>query len=174
MTESLHYFLKDSMECEWLKCPIVYPDEIQAVANKYDISPFLMLAIIKNESVFQPYSESYAGARGLAQIMPETGERIADQLNISPFDAQMLYDYKYNLEFGGYELSRLIDDSGGDWEQALARYNAGDDRIERWKNLPIDSQDFFVENVDYQQTRHYIKRVMADYWRYVEAWGNAE
>lgn len=155
-----------------LKYPAFYYDDVVKLAPS-GLDPLFVLSIIRQESLFDPYALSYAGARGLMQVMPSTGESLASSASIGDFNSSMLYDYRFSIVLG----SRYIFDL---WERyhkahcALAAYNAGERLTERWLSCQgaADDPDIFTEVVDYKQTRHYIRLVLENYYNYLDIWGN--
>ena len=128
----------------------------------------LVLAVIRQESAFYPGAKSHAGARGLMQILPATAKRVA-KANRLPYSRDRLTgDPNYNLQLGQLYLSGLIDDFDGSYVLALAGYNAGPSRAQRWmrefgdpRKAKTDIVDW-VENIPFVETRDYVQRVMGN------------
>lgn len=106
--------------------PEAYSAKVAELAARYDLSPVLIEALVWQESRWNPYAVSPAGARGLAQLMPGT----ARDLGVDPDDAFA------NLEGGARYLREQLDRFDGDLERALAAYNAGPGRVERAGGIP--------------------------------------
>lgn len=145
-----------------LAWPKAYPAATTAALSGLErASAPLVWSIMREESGFRPTIVSSAGARGLLQLMPETGARLADQLGIRGFDAASLYDPRLNLRLGAYYLDTLARRFGGRLSAVAASYNAGPEAVSRWLaergELPDDE---WVEAIPYDQTRGYVKRVL--------------
>ena len=101
------------------------------------------------------------------QIIPRTARALARELNVVCTIPNDLFDPDININFGTHYLNTLLRQFGNKPEYALAAYNAGPHRVQRWKTFKFsDDIDFFVENIEYSQTRTYVRRVMRNYWIY--------
>jgi soluble lytic murein transglycosylase len=130
------------------------------------IPPDLALAIARRESEFDAGVVSPAGARGLMQVMPATGELVARQLGMEFEPARLLGDPVYNARLGAGYLARMIEEFGDATMLVAAAYNAGPGRPRRWieelgdpRNGEVDPVDW-IESVPFTETRNYIMRVM--------------
>jgi soluble lytic murein transglycosylase len=142
-------------------------------SRKYGIDPFLIVALIREESLFDPDALSPAGAIGLMQIMPPTGERIAEMAGIDDYSTDLLRDPSVNIEIGTYYLQRLIARYRGNLALVLSEYNAGPVMTEAWsRRTRPEETDLYIESVTYSETRNYIKRVMESYWIYKKLSGD--
>jgi len=114
------------------------------------------------ESRFNPQALSVAGARGLMQILPRTGQQIARELRLQPFSERLLFEPEMNLRLGSWYLSHLLQEFGGKEALALAAYNAGPHAVREWvtQKKPL-REDEFVENIPYRETRNYVIRVLS-------------
>lgn len=130
-----------------------YGGEINRRATEYGIEEELIYAVIKTESGFDPLAVSAAGAVGLMQIMPETGEWIAGKLNKPAYTAEMLFDPACNIEFGAWYLAYLL--GKFDFDNTLAAYNAGEGNVKKWLADGIATP--------YKETRDYVGRVKTHY-----------
>ncbi|MBI4383726.1 MAG: tRNA (adenosine(37)-N6)-dimethylallyltransferase MiaA [Nitrospinae bacterium] len=149
--------------------PLVYPEIIQMSSRNHKIDPFLVKGLIQQESMFEARSLSRAGARGLMQLMPETGKRIAlSHEGEREFAADFLYDPETNVKLGVKYLSELAARFGDDPVNVLICYNAGPDVLKRWRDRfrDLKDPDEFLEAIPYQETRVYVKSVMRNYWIY--------
>jgi soluble lytic murein transglycosylase len=80
---------------------------------------------------------------------------------------QMLFDAEININLGTFYFRKLLNQFDNRIEYALAAYNAGPHRVSRWQNItPDDELDLFVENIEFSQTRNYVRKVMRNYWIY--------
>lgn len=140
---------------------------IQELGLQYDLDPYLILALMREESLFNPRAMSRTGARGLMQIMPATGQGIAKNLKMPWTDAEMLFDPETNVRFGVFYLSYLKKRFDGNVVYMLSGYNAGPNATHRWVQADRhDSLDMFVANIPYAETHHYVTRVLKSYWIY--------
>jgi soluble lytic murein transglycosylase-like protein len=103
---------------------------VQKAAEQHGLPEDLMLGVIWVESRFNPNAVSKVGARGLMQLMPKTADYLAERMAWNRrVDA---FDPEFNIAAGAYYIARLIDEFGGDLELALAAYNAGPAKVQRW------------------------------------------
>lgn len=150
-----------------LRFPTPYPELVQREAAAFGVDPRLFYALIRQESLFNPAATSWVGARGLAQIMPDTGRGIAQNLGVSDFQLDDLYRPHVSIRFGAFYLGRRIRDMNGSLHGALAAYNGGLVNAQRWAggNVVADP-DRFVETIDFSETRNYVWAVYAFYGVY--------
>lgn len=147
--------------------PLYFNGEVNQYARQWNITPASIWAIIKKESAFEPYITSYANAYGLMQIIPPTANRLSGSLGVDLKDMRRLFDPNFNIFLGSYYLSELLKRYEGNLYYALAAYNAGEHRVDRWrKALNTEDDDFFMENIEFEQTRSYVRGVMMFYWTY--------
>jgi soluble lytic murein transglycosylase-like protein/TolA-binding protein len=148
------------------------PDEywyrVKFYADYFKVDPFLILAVIREESRFAADAKSHVGARGLMQVMPRTGRAIAKQLGISPFKTSDLNDPNINIGMGSYYLSQTLKRFYNRPELALAGYNGGPNRVSKWLLLAGDPTDvdLFIESIHLRETSYYVRRVMTSYYEY--------
>jgi len=116
--------------------PLHYYKEIDKISIEYKVNKEIIYSIIKVESNFRESSISHKGAIGLMQIMPPTGEWMANS-NDLPYSEEMLLDPIYNIKIGTLYLNYLIDRYDGDIKKVLIAYNAGPTRLKdgSWKNF---------------------------------------
>jgi soluble lytic murein transglycosylase len=150
--------------------PLEYRDEIEHYAAAYELDPARVAAVVYCESSFRPEAVSDAGARGLMQIMPETGAWIAKKLNESDgYSDEKLFDPKLNIRFGCWYLSYLDDRYEGDLTKATAAYHAGGSRVDEWLADKQYSEDgVTLASIPYDSTREYVARVKTAYEHYKE------
>jgi soluble lytic murein transglycosylase len=154
--------------------PLDYPPLIDAAAAENGLSPLLLLAIIRQESLFDPTAGSSAGALGLTQVMPLTGSEIAQELGIEDFSALDLLRPLVSIRFGAHYLASQLDLFDGDLFLALAAYNGGPGNASRWREgLPAADMDLFVELMDITETRTFVKVVLENYAVYRFLYGGA-
>ncbi len=150
-------------ELYWqMKYPTGYKKEVERYAREYRLEPSLVYAVMREESLFQPRVNSWAGAIGVMQIMPTTGRTIASELGMTEFKVWDLADYQTNIRFGAYYLSGLMKDFNGEKVYALCSYNAGPGNTRKWiKNSDPDMEmDEFIENIPFAETKGYVKRIL--------------
>lgn len=151
--------------------PLYFVDLIEPVAQQNELDPYLILALIKQESAFQPDARSYVGARGLMQLMPETAEEWRRRLRLPPIEEEDLYDPEINLRLGIPYFAHLVNRFGGSTEKALAAYNGGPTNVRRWERGLIDNRpETFVESIGYPETRTFVLTIMNNYYRYRYLW----
>jgi soluble lytic murein transglycosylase len=140
--------------------PLVYWDLIKKHSNTYDLDPYLIAALIAQESTFEPGVKSVANAWGLMQVVPATGRQLARALGIRRFSTSMLTHPETNIRLGTLYFSRLVRRFGGTY-YALASYNAGDSRVVRWKGeRPGMDEDEFIDDIPFPETQNYVKRIL--------------
>lgn len=141
--------------------PLAYSKHIAEAAEEFAISPWLILGIMRAESLFQPKVVSSVGARGLMQIMPATGARIAELTGYPNFEPSHLDRPEVSIAFGAWYLARLLEYYDHQLPLAIAGYNAGPVAIDRWiSEKKLMRMDEFLEDIPYEQTRNYVSKVM--------------
>jgi soluble lytic murein transglycosylase len=146
--------------------PLPYFDLVEREANRNNIDPYFVLAVMRQESIFDPTITSRAGAIGLMQIMPATGTTIANTLK-DPFSPDSLYKPYINIRHGAYYLKTLLEQFDDNLVLAIASYNGGPIKAKEWfaKNKR-KTYDLFIEDIGFTETRGYVKKVLANYWTY--------
>lgn len=146
--------------------PSFYADYILKQANFFNVDPFLVSAVIRQESIFNPKIVSPAGAIGLMQLMPFTGKKVAEKIGDS-FIQDSLSSPFSNIKYGTYYLRELLDQFKDNLVLVLAGYNGGPDNAKKWYDKNKSEEfDLFVEDLVFSETRGYVKRVLANYWTY--------
>jgi len=145
-----------------LAWPLAFRESVErAVAGKNPELQTLVYAIMREESGYQPSAISPVGARGLLQLMPSTGAHLARGAGIEGFSAEALFTPETNLRLGAVYLDDLVRRFGGRLSAAIASYNAGPEAVSRWLEARGDlADDEWVEDISYEQTRGYVKRVL--------------
>jgi soluble lytic murein transglycosylase len=137
---------------------------IMPEALRHDFDGLFLLSVVRQESLFEGFAISYAGARGLMQIIPSTGQSLADQLGWPPgYSDSDLYRSVVSVRLGTQYLATQRDYFAGDLYAALAAYNAGPGNAILWKDLAPDDPDLFLEVVRLQQPQDYIRYI---YWAF--------
>lgn len=150
--------------------PVAYWPTVREVSEDNMLDPLLLLSVMREESRFDPRARSVAGALGLMQIMPHTARNLNRRLNLDISDDAAVYDVKTNITIGGHYLNSLLKEFGS-LPVALAAYNAGRDKVREWtKEGNYRSFDEFIEDIPYDETRNYVKRVLLTYATYKNLW----
>ncbi len=143
--------------------PLVFKEDIDSQAKVFGIDPLMATSVIRQESMFDHNSMSIVGARGLMQIMPDTGKKYFHFENDKPkFQPNILFDPMVNIRIGTEYLRELNSRYNGNWVKILSCYNAGPDAVAEWEARFPETKDpdEFVERVPYPETRNFIKRVL--------------
>lgn len=149
--------------------PVYYLDRIVYWAGEHGLDPWLVAAVVRVESNFRPTAISPRGARGLMQLLPETASWAAKQTGERHFFADQLFDAEVNLRLGTWYLAQLLREFGGRETLALAAYNAGRSRVERWLlEASWDGSEAKVDAIPFGETRRFVARVLR-IWR-LYAW----
>ena len=153
--------------------PLYYTDLLQKHTTKYEIDPFFVAAMIREESRYNAEIVSYAGAIGLMQIMPATGQHIANRLKMPKFSKNMLYQPDLNVQMGTWYMKSLMDQFDNNHALVAGAYNGGPGRMRRWiKAKQIPDLDEFIEDIGIDQTRRHIKKVIDSYIIYQQLYSN--
>jgi soluble lytic murein transglycosylase len=160
-----------------LAFPLPYRAAIEQYSKQQGLDPFLVAALIRQESEFNTHSISPARAFGLMQVLPSTGKGLARHFGIRRFSSADLLTADRNVQFGTYFFKTLMDNNGGEAEIALAAYNAGPSRSALWRTWgPFHEPAEFTEIVPFHETRGYIQIVLrnADVYRRLYAGTHAD
>jgi soluble lytic murein transglycosylase len=151
--------------------PLRYESTLRESAQEEGLDPALVAAIILQESTFDTAALSRAGARGLMQVMPATGRRIARDKGVR-YRRAALHDPEISLDFGTHYLRKMSDRFSGDVEKVLAAYNAGPHRVDAWTAVrgELSSEDF-IESIPFSETRTYVMIVLANREQYRRLYG---
>jgi soluble lytic murein transglycosylase len=149
------------LELWWHAWPAPFAGAVTEATNAgADPDPALVYAVMREESGYRPDVVSAAGARGLLQLMPETAERVARGAGISAPSADDLLAPDLNIRLGSLYLSELLRRFRGRASAAISSYNAGPQTVGRWLEQVDGEDDEWVEDIAYDQTRSYVKRVL--------------
>ena len=149
-----------------LQYPVRLEPLVRETAAEYGLNPPLIAAVIYTESKYDPSAVSSAGAIGLMQIMPETGEWIASKLN-RPFTPETLLDPYAYAQLGAWYLRFLLDRYGGRVENAIAAYHAGQGSVDAWlKDARYSPDGLTLSRAGSTATQHYINKVLSAYENY--------
>jgi soluble lytic murein transglycosylase len=155
---------------------LVYPpafgDLVGEAANRQDLNPLVLMALMRQESLYDPDAGSTAGAIGLTQIVPSTGEDIAADLGDTAYTTADLFRPKTSLRYGAYFLARQLEAFDGNLYYALAAYNGGPGAAnDALAVASSDDVDLFMEDLEFSETNLYVRLVMEHYawYRYLYA-----
>jgi soluble lytic murein transglycosylase len=141
-----------------------------AVENQLD--PYLVAALIRQESEFNPAAVSRADAIGLMQLLPVTGRRMAHELKVRRYSVGMLVEPGINVQLGTRYFRQLVQKFDGNLELALAAYNAGADRVEEWRSSGTFRETAeFVESIPFTETREYVQAILRNAGLYHRLYG---
>jgi soluble lytic murein transglycosylase len=152
-----------------------YPDLVSAGAQENNFDPLFIYSVIRQESFFEGFVNSGAGARGLMQIIPETGAQINYQLGWPRnYTDKDLYRPNVSIAFGSYYLAANRGLLGGDMYAALAAYNGGPGNARQWQELAGNDPDLLLESIRFEETRNYIRNIYEIFNIYRRLYGAAE
>ncbi|HEY7441583.1 MAG TPA: transglycosylase SLT domain-containing protein [Vicinamibacterales bacterium] len=143
--------------------PISYWEEIRGHAERHNLSPYLLAALVAQESGFDPKIRSSKKAVGLMQVMPATGRRYARRLRIPGYRVSMLTSPKTNLTIGSALFADLVEKFGHPY-LALAAYNAGDSRVARWvaeRSGETLEREVFIDDIPFPETQGYVRKILS-------------
>lgn len=153
-----------SDELNRYRYPLAYWEMIQKMSKERGLDPYLILALIRQESLFDPKALSPALAYGLMQLLPSTGARAAYQLGLPSPQPDRLFDPILNLTLGTHYLKELLKLYSNNLVKAIAAYNAGESAVARWeRQLSVEDEEEFIERIPYGETRLYVKLVLRNY-----------
>lgn len=167
-TEEMRHLLQ-------LAFPLAYQDIVRREAERLGLDPLLVLALIRQESMFDPAAISSANAIGLMQILPSTARAIARKIGTATSTSK-LKNPEHNVRLGTFYLKDLIDTQAGSLVLALASYNWGPARVSRYLAQLSDQvkqkEVALIDLIPTAQTRLYVKKVLFNYWMYRKIWGD--
>lgn len=160
-------YLKDQ---EYIRYPLRYEELIVRNADEFSLEPWHVAAVVRCESSFREAVTSEVGARGLMQIMPDTGEWLAGKFDEkSIYTDDMLYQPETNLKYGCWYLNWLMKRYSGDRTLVTAAYHAGHGTVDKWLANPEVSPDGKTLSViPYASTRTYVERILTACEKYQE------
>lgn len=151
--------------------PVPFKQMVEEAALEWNLDPFLLVAVMKVESGFDPRAVSAKGARGLMQIMPDTGAWAAVQLGMEPFHPDDLFIPDINLRIGAWYLSYLSQRFNDRLVLALAAYNGGQGNVQQWlTSMRWSGEVETVQDIPYGETRRYVIRVLRTYESYKDTY----
>lgn len=154
--------------------PLGYADIIKGAAQRVGLDPFFVAAVIREESSYDPRARSWVGAVGLMQLMPETARVVAAEAGVSFTEPAGLWEPPVNIALGAHYLARLR----ARFQEpllAVAGYNAGPHRVQRWLGeRPSADLEEFVDQIPFDETRAFVKRVFTSWHHYRRLHGPGE
>ena len=152
--------------------PKAYWPDLRKYSVLNGLDPYLVASLIRQESEFNALALSRANAVGLMQLLPKTGKTVAKQVKLKGYSAPQLYTPAVNLELGTRYFKEMIDKYNGQFEYALAAYNAGSDRVGDWlgQGHYRDPQEF-VESIPFTETREYVQAILRNANVYRQLYG---
>jgi soluble lytic murein transglycosylase len=150
--------------------PMPHRNDLQPSARANRLDEAWVYGLIRQESRFMADVRSSAGAMGLMQLMPATAKWVAKQSGVKDFAANRVVDVPTNLQLGSYYLRHVLDDLGHP-VLATAAYNAGPGRARRWRAETALEGAIYAESIPFNETRDYVKKVMANAWYYSQQIG---
>jgi soluble lytic murein transglycosylase len=155
--------------------PRPFRDRVTAEARALGADPRLLLAIMREESRFDARAKSAAAARGLMQLVIMTAREVGYPLGFATLEARDLYQPAVSVRLGAGYLGRLLERFERDRVAAVAAYNAGPNQAALWARLaPAPEADVYLTNVSFEETKHYVRKVLNSYERYREVWEDGE
>ena len=153
--------------------PIEHAPSFAREARRHGLDPYVLLALVRQESAFDPRAVSAAQARGLMQLIPPTARRVARQLQLDRFSIDQLFLPRLNIRLGTQYLADRLAQFQGNIDRAVASYNAGPDPVSLW----LSEGDYreaaeFVENIPFTETRNYVKIFHRNYQLYKRLYGD--
>ena len=147
----------------YYKYPRGYRSIVSKYSKKYGVDPYLIFALTREESLFNPLAKSWVGAKGLMQLMNKTANSLDRELNIK----SNLFNPEDNINLGTFYLMKLMKRFDNNIPSVLAAYNGGPHNVELWRErfTGVDD-DEFVENIPFKETHGYVKRVLRSYHYY--------
>ncbi len=158
-----------------LAYPTYYSDLVEAEAATHELSPLFVYALLRQESLFEGAATSSAAAHGLMQVIPPTGEYIAQSLGWPPgYQTRDLYRPIVSVRFGAWYLAEQTGLADGNPFVAMAAYNGGPGNSLRWWRAAEGDTDLFAEIITFSETRTYVRRIREHYAAYVFLYGGPD
>jgi soluble lytic murein transglycosylase len=152
--------------------PKAYWTDLRKYSAQNGLDPYLVASLIRQESEFNALALSRANAVGLMQLLPKTGRTVARQMKLKGYSAPQLFTPAVNLQLGTRYFKDMVDKYNGQFEYALAAYNAGTDRVADWlgQGHYRDAQEF-VESIPFTETREYVQAILRNASVYRQLYG---
>lgn len=142
--------------------PPAHQEDFAYFAHREALDPYLLMAVARRESAFNPSAVSPAGARGMMQLMPTTAAELGQDLDLDGLTPQALDSVELNIQLGSRYMKDLLNRYQGNRVLASVAYNAGPSRLAEWLEAREgDPLDLFIERIPFRETRHYVQAVLA-------------
>lgn len=158
--------------------PLEYWDLIQRKSGAYQIDPLIIIALMRQESLFRKEAVSTAKAFGLTQLLPSTARESLgliqkhSPLSQRAFYSELLFEPEWSVELGVIFIKRMLEQFQGNWIATIGAYNAGPQAMNHWvKTRSVPQPLLFIERIPYSETRTYIKLVLRNYMVYADMLG---
>jgi soluble lytic murein transglycosylase-like protein len=153
--------------------PRYFYDTISRQAQEHGADPRLVLAIMREESRFNPRAKSAAAARGLLQFIITTAREVGRAVGLVAVEPEDLYDPEVIIRLGARYIADLLKQFGGDPYKAAAAYNAGPRQSTLWTRMAAaPGEDYFLSSITFEETKDYVRKVLNSYYRYGEIYGH--
>lgn len=155
-----------------LRFGLYFDELVTPISQEEGFSPLFLYSVIRQESLFEGFVTSSAGARGLMQIIPPTGQSIYDRSGWpANYTGEDLYRPIVSITYGADYLARQREAFGGDLIAALAAYNGGPGNASRWRELANGDPDLLIEVIRFEETRNYVRSIFEQYLIYLKLYG---
>ena len=152
--------------------PLAYWETVQKVAKESGVDPYLVVSLMRQESLFDPRALSPAAAHGLMQMLHSTAARTAARLKLAAPSREKLFEPELNLKLGIHHMKELLQRFSNNYVKAIAAYNAGAEAVSRWETRSAGAEDDeFVERIPYTETQLYVKLVLRNLRVYKKLYG---
>jgi soluble lytic murein transglycosylase len=140
--------------------PLKFKDYVFKYSMENSLDPYLVFAVIKVESSFNPRALSPGNARGLMQLTEKTAVWGAESIKIKDFSVNSLFDPEINIRLGCWYLNRLMEEFDGDIDLVIAAYNAGSGNVSKWlKDRNYSSSGINLDRIPFRETENYVRKV---------------
>jgi soluble lytic murein transglycosylase len=146
--------------------PMPLHDAVLSRSKEIGLDPAYVYGLIRQESRFLMDARSGVGASGLMQVMPATARWTARKIGLTGFTPSQINERDTNITIGTAYLKLALDDFGGSMPLAAAAYNAGPGRPRNWRNGPVLEAAIWAENIPFNETRDYVKKVLSNTTNY--------
>ncbi len=160
--------IADGTDYLGLRFPVAYEQQFREAATATGLPVAQLISLARQESAMDKSARSHANARGLMQLLPSTARLVARRAGLPAPSTRSLYQPSTNIKLGSYHLAWLFERYDQQSPLAIAAYNAGEHRVDRWiKEADGVPMDVWIESIPFRETRNYVKNVLA--FRYVYA-----
>ena len=149
-----------------LAYPLYYTDEINKLGKKFNIDPYFIMSLMREESYFNANAKSSTYATGLMQIMPATANFIITKYNLKLPVNKDITNPDINMYLGCIYIKYLLERFNGNYLYVIAAYNGGEGSVNRWLKQNNTDTDEFIENIPFDETHNYVKKIFRTYHLY--------